>query len=152
MRTLTTTLTLVALTIAMPLSVTADTDAINYGDNSSAFANDDQCDDPRFTGPGTAPNLDWTSAGADADDCRASVANGGRYWFDATSILIPDCSAVDFGENNSVWADDGSCDDPRFFNPAKLESSILMQDDLKQDAADCLKTCKSGQLYVRPTE
>jgi len=49
---------------------------IDFGDNSSSYANDDECDDPRFEGPGTATTLLDSDRLADADDCRAAYEAG----------------------------------------------------------------------------
>ncbi len=139
-----------AAVLALALPAMAQDGNIEFGDDTSLFANDGECDDPRFTGPGVGSNLDWTSVGNDATDCRASVKAGARYWFGATSIIIPDCSAVDFGADGGDYANDDACDDPRFVHPEKLASSILLQSDLKQDATDCREICESGRLFLRP--
>ena len=49
---------------------------IDFGDNSSSYANDDECDDPRFEGPGTASTLLESDRLADANDCRAAYEAG----------------------------------------------------------------------------
>ena len=41
-----------------------------YGDDSSEFAQDGECDDRRFTGGGMAADLGWEHVGHDATDCR----------------------------------------------------------------------------------
>ena len=55
---------------------------IDYGDDSSTWANDGECDDPRFE---NAPNSDGTGMaavlldqdeGKDATDCRTLVESG----------------------------------------------------------------------------
>jgi len=43
---------------------------IDFEDNSSTWANDDQCDDPRFAGRNMATMLVDTDMFHDADDCR----------------------------------------------------------------------------------
>ena len=152
MRTITTTLALVVLAFTAPLSMAAQNDAIDYGDNSSMFANDGECDDPRFTGPGTSDDLDYTSAGHDADDCRASVEKGARFWFDPVTVQRPDCGVEDFGTDGSEYANDGACDDPRYINIDTVSGDILMSGDLKNDASDCRDLCKAGRLISRPAK
>ena len=53
-----------------------DSSDIDFGDNSSSYSNDDECDDPRFEGPGTATTLLDSDRLADADDCRAAYEAG----------------------------------------------------------------------------
>lgn len=45
--------------------------AIKWGDDSSEYASDGVCDDPRFEGLGAAGILYREDAGRDASDCRA---------------------------------------------------------------------------------
>lgn len=54
----------------------APIEAIDFGDNSSAYANDGECDDPRFEGSGMAAISFAEDRGKDADDCRAAYAAG----------------------------------------------------------------------------
>ncbi len=44
--------------------------AVNYGNDSSTWAFDNECDDPRFYGPGTDEILLSSDAFRDATDCR----------------------------------------------------------------------------------
>jgi len=50
--------------------------AIDFGDNSSAFARDGECDDPRFEGPGAASFNSDDDRARDADDCRSAFEAG----------------------------------------------------------------------------
>lgn len=45
-------------------------EAVAFGDDSSAWANDGECDDPRFEGRGMAATLVADDLGHDATDCR----------------------------------------------------------------------------------
>jgi len=47
-----------------------------WGNNSSQWANDGDCDDPRFTGPWAHSLLVPEDAFSDANDCRALFAEG----------------------------------------------------------------------------
>ena len=50
-----------------------------WGDNSSQWANDGDCDDPRFTGPMAHSILLPEDAYRDANDCRMLFENGDVY-------------------------------------------------------------------------
>jgi hypothetical protein len=50
--------------------------AIKWGDDSSEYALDGVCDDPRFEGLGVAGLLYREDAGRDASDCRALCEHG----------------------------------------------------------------------------
>ena len=59
------------------LANSAPASNVDFGDDSSQWANDGECDDPRFKGPGmtTTPLLDEDER-ADASDCRAAYERG----------------------------------------------------------------------------
>ena len=66
---------------AAPVSAGSNTaegiDRIQWGDDSSQFARDGECDDKRFTGDGmTATPLLDSDIKHDASDCRAEFARG----------------------------------------------------------------------------
>jgi hypothetical protein len=67
-------LTLALSAVSAPAS--AQQDEIDFGDDSSQWANDGECDDPRFEGEGTAATLLDEDRGHDAADCRALFAAG----------------------------------------------------------------------------
>lgn len=46
------------------------TQSIAWGDDSSQWANDDECDDPRFEGPGASSIMLDEDLMHDATDCR----------------------------------------------------------------------------------
>ena len=51
--------------------------SINFGDDNGDWANDGECDDSRFEGPGmTATPLLEEDVGHDATDCRTAFAAG----------------------------------------------------------------------------
>ena len=52
---------------------------IEWGDNTSNWANDGECDDPRFAGPGAAANNDVSDRYHDANDCRRLYQQGELY-------------------------------------------------------------------------
>jgi hypothetical protein len=50
--------------------------AIDFGDDSSEWARDGECDDPRFAGDGSAATLLEADAYHDATDCRTLLSQG----------------------------------------------------------------------------
>lgn len=69
---------------AGPLATVIDTgaaplieDGVDFGTDSSPWANDGECDDPRFSGPGmTTTSLLDSDIRADASDCAAAWRAG----------------------------------------------------------------------------
>ena len=135
---------------------------IDFGDDSSAWANDGECDDPRFVGEGGADLLLEEDRYADASDCRklyqqglvelrasfssqGSVA-GGRE--EPARFEIVD-SNIDFGDDSSAWANDGECDDPRFVGEGGAD--LLLEEDRYADASDCRKLYQQGLVELRPS-
>jgi hypothetical protein len=57
----------------------AECASIDFGDDTSEWANDDECDDPRFTGVGVDGILNAEDEAHDAADCRALCA-AGEIW------------------------------------------------------------------------
>ena len=55
--------------------------SIDYGDDTSTWANDGECDDLRFTGDYASEMIYLTEdIGHDANDCRAAVRKGTARW------------------------------------------------------------------------
>ncbi|MGV6840083.1 MAG: hypothetical protein ACWA40_07795 [Planktomarina sp.] len=52
---------------------------IDFGNNSSQFANDGECDDFRFDGPGTDNIMLSSDIKSDATDCRRAC-DAGQIW------------------------------------------------------------------------
>jgi len=130
------------------LTVPAYANNISFGDNKSEWANDHECDDRRFRGPGMASDLDNDDNGHDANDCRKLFNLGEiKLWIERDAKVATQCSKINFGNNKSEYAKDGECDDPRFEGPGM--SSILATDDIGLDAKDCQKHCQNGQVFLR---
>ena len=53
-----------------------DSSDVDFGDNASSYADDDQCDDPRFEGPGAASTLLDSDLQHDSADCKAAYEAG----------------------------------------------------------------------------
>lgn len=51
-------------------------ETIDFGDDSSEWANDDECDDPRFDGHGTSSTIALDDLMIDASDCRSQCRSG----------------------------------------------------------------------------
>ncbi|KRA95626.1 hypothetical protein ASD83_18430 [Devosia sp. Root685] len=121
-------------------AVAATTTEIDFGDDSSEWANDGECDDPRFTGTGTADELVNADRMKDATDCRAA--------FEAGTVTLKHGGAtpvagIDYGNDSSEWANDGECDDPRF--SGKGVASTTLAEDIKRDATDCRAAVEAGR-------
>jgi hypothetical protein len=119
--------------------------AIDYGDDSSDWANDGECDDPRFSGSGVASELLDADLGHDATDCRQAVAAGTAAYNGETVTRAP--VEFDYGGDWSKWAHDGICDDPRFFGEGTDKK--LLTDDLYGDATDCRTLEAEGRVTIR---
>lgn len=127
----------------------AATDAVDYGDDRSEWANDGECDDPRFSGAKVAETLLDSDIGRDATDCRAAVAAGAS--FDGRSVNEGRYGTIvefDYGSDSSKWANDGQCDDLRFRGPGTDKK--LLADDIYADATDCQTLEAAGQVEIRP--
>lgn len=57
----------------------AECKTIDFGDDTSEWAKDAECDDPRFTGPGVDEILVPDDLMTDAQDCRA-LCESGEVW------------------------------------------------------------------------
>lgn len=118
------------------------------GDDASAFANDGECDDRRFTGQGMAGSLRWDESGHDATDCRAGLESGNlKLWDWDEARAAANCPLIDFGTDASDYAGDGECDDPRFEGPGTAQT--MSTEDLMRDASDCRRLCTLGIVGLR---
>ncbi len=127
----------------------------DYGNDSSQWSNDGQCDDMRFTGPGMAKKLSSDDIRADATDCRTLEEVGEvsiREVYDPAYIAgAPyDSSHIDFGDDSSSYSDDGQCDDPRFEGPGTAYT--LLESDRMADASDCKAAFEAGTIMLRDGE
>ena len=130
--------------------VSADIDSINFGDDASAWSEDGECDDPRFTGSGVASYTDEGDRLHDATDCRRLYAEGSIQLLAeaaAVAVITVDTSGVYFGDDSSVWSEDDECDDPRFEGNGMAHS--LNDSDLFRDASDCESLMGNGSIRLR---
>ncbi|WP_106746370.1 hypothetical protein [Yoonia maritima] len=130
-------------TIAAFAASNASAQSINFGDDSSEWANDGECDDGRFTGPGlTSTPLLQEDVLADATDCKRA--------FEAGRLTLAGVAAdgtIDFGNDSGEWSNDQECDDMRFAGPG-MTSTPLLQDDIMRDATDCRAAFNAGMLTL----
>ena len=127
----------------------------DYGNDTSRWANDGQCDDMRFTGAGMAKKLDYDDMRADATDCRTLEEAGEIsirpvYTPDYVLGAPYDSSAIDFGDDSSTYANDNQCDDPRFEGPGV--AMTLLESDRRADASDCRAAFEAGTITLRDGE
>jgi hypothetical protein len=125
--------------------------SVEFGDDRSQWANDGECDDPRFSGAGAAASLLDEDAYHDATDCRALYQSGRIQLADAagsanTSPRRARRDDIDFGDNASEWAGNGECDDPRFTGPGS--AGKLVQVDRFHDAGDCSALYERGEIEL----
>lgn len=118
-------------------------DGVNFGDDSSEWANDGECDDGRFTGAGlTATPLLQEDVLADATDCSEAFVAG------RLSLLgVAKDGSIDFGDDSGEWSNDNECDDMRFAGPG-MTTTPLLQDDIMRDATDCRTAFEAGNLTL----
>jgi hypothetical protein len=114
---------------------------IDFGNDSSSWARDGECDDPRFVGDGMASTLLDEDAYSDATDCESLVSQGRIA---LRSGVAKD--GIDFGNDSSTWAHDGECDDPRF--EGEGVASYLVDKDLYRDATDCRNLFNKGLVRL----
>lgn len=62
-------------------------------------------------------------------------------------FAIAQPSTPDFGDDASVWANDGECDDGRFAG-AGMTTTPLLDDDIGHDASDCRSAWNAGNLRL----
>lgn len=122
-------------------------DGIDFGDDSSGWANDGECDDPRFRGPGmSATRAHFGNIRADATDCLAAFQAGDVALRHAVAGPTT-YDGIEFGDDSGDWSNDGECDDPRFRGPGMTETRLL-DDDIRADASDCLGAYLNGTIWL----
>lgn len=125
---------------------------IDFGDDEGSWPEDGECDDPRFAGEGVAfgPN----DLRQDATDCSQLLYQGlVNYMGEDYTPPMDDTvfnnelgmADIDFGDDQSGWANDSECDDPRFGGSGL--ANALMDEDALHDATDCTALYASGEIY-----
>jgi subtilisin family serine protease len=138
-------------TSAFSVAQNRPSDKIDFGDDSSDSAQDDECDDPRFFGDGMALTLSNSNIGRDATDCRRLHSQGKirlRDEREGEQRLVRTATAeIDFGDDSSHWAKDGRCDDPRFYGAGASVQQLTQ--DAGHDATDCSSLYEQGRIRLR---
>ncbi|HTN62146.1 MAG TPA: hypothetical protein VL147_11400, partial [Devosia sp.] len=116
---------------------------IVFGDDSSEYNNDQECDDPRFQGSGVADEPMAENRMRDATDCRAAV-EAGNATMKSGETNAP--NQFDYGTDNSRYARDGECDDLRFTGDGMAKK--LLPEDVSNDATDCRTLVEAGSLSI----
>lgn len=111
--------------------------AIDFGDDKSEYAYDDECDDPRFSGAKMADQLLTADIMHDATDCILAFQEG--------SIIYG--PPAEYGDDASPRAHNGICDDPRY-RGLGLSRDVLTDADIMHDATDCWQADKAGRLRL----
>ena len=115
---------------------------IDFGDDTSEYARDNECDDVRFDGPGMASGLTLRNRGRDAADCRRLYHEGRIHLFGVDL----DSGYVDFGDDASDYSRDGECDDPRFEGSGM--DVLTVRRDRGHDATDCRRLYNAGRIRL----
>jgi len=160
---------LAVIALAMPVPVTAQESTapestapeIDFGDDTSQFARDGECDDSRFEGSGMTDTLLLESdIGHDATDCRVAFEQE-RLRVKATApqqaaetVTVP-IGLIDFGNDSGSYPNDAECDDARFVGDGMAKD--LVTDTIGKDASDCRRAFEEGRvklnaLYADPTD
>lgn len=144
-----------ALTLLLPAPAMAQN--VDFGDDSSRFSKDGECDDMRFSGAGmTTTMLIDSDIRHDATDCR-SAYNQGRLTYQGGRRAEPAASTgyaasgtnhIMWGDDSSRYSKDGECDDKRFAG-AGMTTTPLLDSDIKHDATDCRSAFNQGRLTLR---
>lgn len=140
----------IAMLAVAPLAVAQQ--SIDFGTDGGDYANDGECDDPRFTGPGmtNTPLLDEDIKN-DATDCRTAYEAGNLQLKTASNQARPSAQTVngiDFGTDGGDYTNDGECDDPRFEGPG-MTNTPLLDEDIRNDATDCRTAYEAGNLQLK---
>lgn len=114
----------------------------DWGDNTSQWANDGECDDMRFLGRGLTSTALPEDIGRDEVDCRAAY-DAGSVGLNPLFRSPASDAAIDYGDNSSSYANDGECDDLRFTGNY-ASTMIYLSDDVGHDANDCRAAVRSG--------
>ena len=98
--------------------------------NTCQWANDNECDEPRYAGTGACEN------GTDANDCRAEAA----AWQRLMDAVPRDIRAA-LGSDTCRWANDLECDDPNYGGTGACQPGT--------DASDCRALAIGGDDTCR---
>ena len=121
---------------------------IAFGDDSGEWADDGECDDPRFAGEAMARFPGASHILRDAADCREAVEAGRIALFSEDRLTTEHLPAgFELGDDSGEWAFDGECDDPRFAGDAV--AATPNEENARRDATDCGRALLAGRAAVR---
>jgi len=133
----------------------ADTTLVVYDPDGNWHCSDDFASDSAGTNPGmvlSSPasgnyNI-WigTYAVGEFPDVELKISETQPVW-DGSGGHPDRGSEIEWGDNNSDWANDGECDDPRFAGPGTALNSTAS--DRYHDANDCRTLYEQGDIYLR---
>jgi hypothetical protein len=134
------------ITVSMPTPAAAQ--SFSFGNDSSRYSRDGECDDKRFSGSGMTdtPLLD-SDIGHDATDCRAAY-NQGRLRYIGGGGGGGGGGNIQWGNDSSRYSRDGECDDKRFVGSGMTDTPLL-DSDIGHDATDCRAAYNQGRLTLR---
>ena len=123
-----------------------DVDSLNFGDNTSEYADDGACDDPRFEGHGVTERPVEENVGHDAGDCSRLWEFGAIFMRDIDFDALPEPLPSDpfYGDDSGSYASDGECDDRRFVGEGM--SAGLNWGETGRDATDCRSMVADGTV------
>lgn len=122
----------------------------DFGNDSGSYANDGECDDSRFIGPGRSTLTDGTHRWKDASDCRDAWREGTINWGNVQTSVQAHSHSFDgtsepfFGDDSGEYAFDGECDDDRFYGSGR--SVLTTGSHRGRDATDCREAWRRGTL------
>lgn len=122
-------------------------DEIDFGDDSSTWSEDGECDDPRFEGEGMAGSPRREDRMHDATDCRTLMMDG-MITFSAEQYdpSLTSFRGVELGDDSGRWPNDGQCDDPRFVGEGMATSPD--HPEIMKDKSDCSYGFQTGELSL----
>ncbi len=93
------------------------------------------------------PVRGWKSVAALALALTVTACGGGAEEEVPSAIGFVDIAEIDFGDDSSIWANDGECDDPRFDGPGA--HPVNFDDDIRADATDCRTLFEAGEIWLK---
>ncbi len=124
-----------------------DGEGLVFGDDSGEWANDGECDDPRFIGTAAAESASVSHLLRDASDCYEAWTNVDVTLILPVAVLDSLPAGFDLGGDTSEWVFDGECDDPRFEGMGMARDPLTV--DQARDATDCVKGLLSGAVELK---
>lgn len=124
-------------------------DDIFFGQDTGFYANDGDCDDPRFEGDGMSAKPARSGIESDATDCMTAwTAKTIRAAIDRDFNGFVIADGIVFGDDSGSYAEDGECDDPGFTGRGMADSQSA--DQAGKDKTDCLNAYLSGHVKRAP--